>query len=298
MISIIIPAWRELYLQETIDSIFKNATGEIEVIAVLDGYWPDPPLREDKRLHQIHRKRLGMRDSINNAVAIARGKYILKIDAHCTVAEGFDETLSKECDGDWIVIPRRYSLDFEGWKVRTHRPFVDYEYLGYPYSKKLVKDRRYRMAGWTWDARIAERCNILFDETMTFQGSCWIMQKEHFTKRIGNMDKTGYGSFLCEAQEIGLKTWLGGGKIFINKKTWYAHLWKGEVYRQKFKETYGDSYTRVSHHEMISGNKFTIDYWLNNRWEGRIHDFSWLLEKFWPVPSWPEEREKWTSLPT
>ena len=43
-LSVIIPCHKDPYLQKTIDSLLENATGEIEVIAVLDGYWADPPL--------------------------------------------------------------------------------------------------------------------------------------------------------------------------------------------------------------------------------------------------------------
>ena len=61
MISIIIPARQELYLQETISDLLEKAVGDIEIIAVLDGYWPDPPLKDDKRLTIVHRRRMGMR---------------------------------------------------------------------------------------------------------------------------------------------------------------------------------------------------------------------------------------------
>ena len=37
------------------------------------------------------------------------------------------------------------------------------------------------------------------------------------------------------------------------------------------------------------GRLYCIDYWMNNKWEKRAHDWEWLLKKFWPVPSWPED---------
>ena len=46
MLSVIIPARNEIYLQKTIDSVLSAAKGEIEVIAILDGYWPDPPVSD------------------------------------------------------------------------------------------------------------------------------------------------------------------------------------------------------------------------------------------------------------
>lgn len=293
MLSIIIPSRQELYLQRTIDDILAKAHGEIEVIPVLDGYWPDPPLKDDKRVIVIHRSRRGMRESINNGVSVARGKHIMKCDAHCLFAPGFDTVLTETLEDNWIVVPRRYSLDSETWNVRWHRPFVDYEYFGNPYNKRLMTNGRIGLHGFVWDERIAERCDKLFDENMVFQGSCWVMYKDHWVKRIGDMDSEKYGTFSSEAAEIGLKTWLGGGKIYTNKRAWYAHLWKGKPYREKFRQIFGVEHTRQGFNEQKRGCSYSIDFWLNDRWPERVHDFSWLLERFWPVPSWSEDRSTW-----
>lgn len=289
--SIIIPARHEIYLKQTVEDLLKK-TGDVEIIVILDGYWPHELLPDDPRITQVHRERRGMRASINSAVAIAKGEYLLKMDAHCMVAEGFDEVLKADCDGDWIVVPRRYSLEPDTWEVRTHRPFVDYEYLAWPW-RPHQKRGVLGIGGMVWDQRIIDRINILLDENMTFQGSCWFMTKEHFVKRLGKMEEEGYETFIGEAQEIGLKTWLGGGKCMTNKKTWYAHLWKGEPYREAYQKIFGFPYTRISWHERKRGNLFAIDYWINNRWAGRVHDLAWLIERFWPVPHWPEDRQ-WT----
>ena len=291
-VSIIIPARNEIYLQQTISDLLSKAAGDIEIIAILDGYWPTPAIKEDERLILIHRERQGMRAAINTGIAIAKGEYVMKIDAHCIVAPGFDEILQKDCDKDWIVVPRRYSLEMETFEIRTHRPFVDYEYLSFPYRQKRHKGGA-AMCGMVWDERIASQIDVLLDEELTFQGSCWFTPKEFFNRRIVQMDEKGYGTFIGEAQELGLKTWLGGGKTMVNKKCWYSHLWKGDPYRKKYTELFGQVYSRVGWNERREGNKFTIDYWINNRWPERIHDFEWLMDKFWPVPSWPEERTKW-----
>lgn len=279
MISILIPARHELYLQETVDDILKKASGEIEIIVVLDGYWPKPILKDDKRVVLIHRERMGMRAAINGASSIAKGKYLLKMDGHCSPAPGFDEVLKADCDDNWIVVPRRYALDAETWSIKRNRSIIDYEYLCHPDSNKG------RMHGKPWPDRAMQRADKLLDEAMTFQGSCWFMAAEHY-KRLGGMNEEGYGTFVCEAQEIGLKTWLGGGKVLVNKKTWYAHLWKGQVYRDRFRALYGKQYTRIGFSEHKTGNAYSTDYWINNRWPERQHDFEWLLERFWPVPTW------------
>jgi glycosyltransferase involved in cell wall biosynthesis len=296
-VSIIIPARHEIFLKQTCADILARATGDIELLVVLDGYWAFEPLPEDPRLTIIHRERKGMRAAINSGVALAKGKYLMKVDGHCMFAQGFDEVLKAECDKDWIVIPRRYSLDAETWSIRAHKDFVDYEYLSWPWRYDHPKDGVGGMGlhGMTWDERIVSRIDRLLDETLTFQGSCWFMPKEFFNRRIVRMDdeEQHYGTFIGEAQELGLKAWLGGGKVMVNKKTWYAHLWKGEPYRAKFKELMGERYSRIGFNERKNGNMYSIHYWLNNLWEGRKHNLDWLIDRFTPVPSWPKDKGKW-----
>ena len=49
-VSIIIPARNEVFLQKTVSDLLTKAEGDIEVIVILDGYWPTPQLIEDTRL--------------------------------------------------------------------------------------------------------------------------------------------------------------------------------------------------------------------------------------------------------
>jgi glycosyltransferase involved in cell wall biosynthesis len=284
-VSIIIPSRSdypngERFLQPTVTDLLSKGT-DIEVIVVLDGYWPDPPLIGDNRLHIIHRgKAMGMRAAINAAAAVATGKYLMKCDAHCMFGEGYDKILSENCDGDWIVIPRRYSLDAENWKRNEEKTPIDYEYLRYAY----YKPDEVGIHGTIWPERGRTRIDIPIDEDMSFQGSCWFMPAKHFAW-MGGMQEEGYGTFIGEPQEIGLKTWLGGGKTMVNKLTWYAHLHKGKQY--------GRGYS-MPKSELVAGNLYSVDTWMHNKWERRIHDLSWLIERFWPVPTWPEDRSLWT----
>jgi glycosyltransferase involved in cell wall biosynthesis len=277
-VSIIIPSRNERFLPETLDDIFAHATGDIEVIVNLDGYWPDPPLAERPNLHLIHHsKAVGMRRGINMCAALARGDYIMKCDAHCSFAEGFDEVLAADCADDWLVIPRRRSLEAETWTLINKTP-VDYCYLCFPYAQDEPG-----IHGRLWRERAKERIDIELDEDMAFQGSCWFMSKPHWD-RVGPLQEAGYGTFIGEPQEIGLRTWLGGGKQMRNKKTWYAHLHKGK--------RWGRGYS-VSRRGLRNGNAYSVDFWMNNRWTERVHDIEWLVEKFWPLPTWPGDRALW-----
>jgi len=300
-VSIIIPARNEKFLYKTIKDILIKAKGDFEVIAVLDGYWMNPEeIIEDKRVHYLHfGTSRGMRNAINCAANMATGEYLLKCDAHVMFDDGFDVKLKEGVDrysifdsskegmshsltssDNWIVVPRRHRLDPENWVIKNdNRPPIDYEFLSSPSKESMG------IKGNMWNERTVERMDkpeYMIDELMTFQGSCWFMTRHHYIDTLGGMSEIGYGQFIREAQEIGLKTWLSGGKCFVNKHTWYAHLHKGN--------TYGRMY-HLDGDESKRGGAWSDDHWFNNREPGMIHDLAWLVERFGgtKIPSWTPE---------
>ena len=296
-LSVIIPSRNELFLSETIKDLMTKSVEEIEIIAVLDGYWPTEKTchdfelwksllaENDPRLKFIHfTDPRGMRGAINAGAAVARGDYLMKCDAHCMFDYGFDHMLESNCDDDWLVVPRRKRLDAENWCIQdVGKPDIDYEFLSYPWWKP----EQIGLHGTIWKERTLERMSIPLDEDMSFQGSCWFMPKPFFD-RLGPMQEEGYGTFIGEPQELGLKVWLSGGKQMRNKMTWYAHLHKGNKF--------GRGYS-INSMELRQGNLYSCDYWYNNRWPDRVRDIEWLVDHFWPVPSWPgRERSEWKPL--
>lgn len=279
MISIIIPARNERFLQKTVDDILAKATGEIEILVVMDGPSDHPFKSEDSRVRVItHEHALGMRPAINSGAAAAQGKYLMKIDGHCMVSKGFDTELAAHCQQDWVVIPRRKRLDPENWTFSdTHKIDVDYEYLSFPGDPNDWGGPG--LHGRQWNERSKQRLVVPIDENMSFQGSCWFMHKEFFTY-LDLMDEKSYGIFVNEAQEIGLKAWLCGGKVMTNKNCWYAHLHKGTKYGRGY---------HISMKELNRGS-FFVNTWLSNHsgWKKQTKPMGWLIEHFWPVPTWPD----------
>jgi len=286
-VSVIIPARDDHeFLVKTVDSLFANSTGDIEVIVILDGYWPSLSLGTHKNLIIIHKGSVyGMKPNINEAARIASGKYIMKLDAHCLVAEGFDEVLKADCEYDWLSIPSMYSLDPEKWERKGNAK--DYLLLTYPYIKDDIYGKGFHGRKWHGEKGITgdywhrekERKIILIDDIMTIQGSCWFMHKEKFFD-IECFDVEQFGTFFQESQEICFKVWLSGGRVIRNKKTWYAHLHKGKKYGTPFK---------LSKKRKYEIEDKMVDYWMNDKWPGQTRDFSWLIDKFWPLEGWPDD---------
>lgn len=219
MTSIVIPSRNEKYLQKTVQGLLKSTRGTFEILIVLDGYWPKvEEIVLDDRVHYIHLSTArGMRNAINTAVSASRGEYILKTDAHCMFAYGYDETLKENIGEDWVVVPRRKRLDPEKWElIQDHRPDIDYMVLD-----GELKGQENRAKNLISDTSPA------IDDLMTSQGSCWFMKHTYFNY-LELLDEDTYGPFYKEMQEIGLKCWLSGGRMAVNKNTWYAHFHKTE----------------------------------------------------------------------
>jgi glycosyltransferase involved in cell wall biosynthesis len=286
MLSVVIPARNEQFLQKTIDNLLEHAEGEIEVIAVLDGYWPDPALRDDPRLKIIHRGvSHGMRQAINAGVALAKGEYILKIDAHCMVGQGFDKILIADCQDNWVMVPRRKRLDAENWCVQDcGKPDVDYMFLSAPTDPNDFGGAGLHGKIWDEKNKDPELKKVEIDDLMSFQGSAWFMKKSYFYE-LELMDEETYGGFAQEAPEIGLKCWLSGGRVVVTKRTWYAHLHKGKKYGRGY---------RLSNDALIHGNKGTNRFITGKAWHKQIHDLKWLVDKFSPCPTW--EGYEWGSF--
>ena len=289
MLSVIIPSYRDPVLHKTIDSLLDNAEGEIEIIPVLDGYIPDPPVIEDKRVKIIHLvKNHGMRGAINAGLKKAKGDFIMKSDSHCLYGKGFDRIMAEDCQENWLMIPRRYPLNLEEWRISRGR-IKDYHFLSFP-TKSTYGFGTFPIE---WRQRTYERLKdpkCIIDDTMTFQGSCYFANRKYFMEHVGYLKDVDYASFFDEPLEVGLTYWLGGGEVKVTKKTHYAHLFKNRNYYDRKDSAPRDyklnRYTRECHSRAAK-------HWINDEEPNMIHPFSWLVEKFWPVPTWPESRELW-----
>lgn len=275
MVSIIIPARNEVYLEKTIHSVLDNAWGEVEVLVVLDGYIPDPQIiTNDNRVRFIHNeKSIGQRQCINQAARLAKGAYIMKLDAHCALDKGFDVKLAKDCQYNWTVIPRMYNLDIKTWLPKWHK-LTDYMYIGINEKNEL------RSLYYTGDEYFRKHKNKKkIDITMGCMAPCFFMRKDRFWE-LGGCDES-HGGWGSQGIEVACKAWLSGGKLVVNKNTWFAHWFRGNI---------GFPYD-ISGGDVNRARKYSEDLWLNNKWEKQVRPFQWLVAKFTP-PNWGDYWKK------
>lgn len=121
-LSVLIPARNEIYLARTVENILQNIRGNTEILVGLDGAWADPPIEDHERVTILYyNKSVGQRAITNNLAKLSKAKYVMKIDAHCKVDEGFDVKMLeafKEVGDDVTMIPALYNLHAFNWKCK------------------------------------------------------------------------------------------------------------------------------------------------------------------------------------
>lgn len=271
MLSVIIAARNEKYLEQTIRNILANAEGDIEVIVELDGYLPDPRIDtgDPRVIFYHHEKSIGQRQCINHGARVAKGKYIMKLDAHCAVDKGFDVKLAADCEYDWTIIPRMYNLDINTFQPKKHKR-TDYMYMGCA-EGRLLRAEYYSGKEYTKWHRKTE----LIDDTMCNMGPGWFMHKDRFWE-LGGLDEN-HGGWGQMGVEISCKAWLSGGALKVNKKTWFSHWFRGG-------SGPGFPYP-ISGNSQERAREYSRDIWLNDKWPLAKRKFQWLIDKFHP-PGW------------
>ena len=277
-VSVIIPGRSEQYFQQTIDSVLDSATGDIEIIAIIDGDECEPPvIATDERVKLIRlEKSIGQRAGYNLGVRESTGEYIMKIDAHALLSPGFDEELKTHCPKKTVVLPEMRRLNVKEWECKKGGE-VWFMHFGLDL---------YCHAWWDYKKRAEAQGN--YPQVMTGQGSCWFTTRE-WNDYIGLLDE-GVGSWGNVGIEVSLRTWLCGGQQVVNKKAWQAHWFR----RDDGGFTYPMDGRKVARAHNYTWKNY---YFKDNAFKNQCRPFKWLIEKFAPVPGWEVYLQDGYSVP-
>lgn len=307
-LSILIPARNEMWLSRTVQDILENIEGDTEVIVIADGSWPDPPINDHPRVHLIyHPVSIGQRAATNEAARISQAKYLIKCDAHCAFDKGFDVKLMADMQDDWTMVPIMRNLHAFDWvcdncgdrryqgptptscakcdnKTSFHRD-VRWIAKNNPQSTTYCFDSEPHFQYFNdFKSRSEYKNNIPLTETMSLQGSFFMCTRKKYHEL--NLCDEAFGSWGSQGIEVAVKTWLSGGRVVCNHKTWYGHMFRTQG------GDFGFPY-ELSGRQVQAAKKFARDLFFTNSWPLQLRPLTWLLDKFWPVPGWTEEeREK------
>lgn len=298
-LSVLIPARNEMFLSRTIRDLLENTGDSTEIIAVCDGAWADPPVEDHTRVKMIyHPDPVGQRAATNEAARIARGKYLMKLDAHCAVDKGIDEKLLSVMQDDWTLLPTMRNLHAFDWVCKNgHRryqgPSGVCKECGEPTEMDVVWIAKTNPASrsfcfdstphFQYNNEYMKRPEVKgknLTESMSIQGSCWMVSKEKYFEL--NLCDEEYGIWGSQGIEVACKTWLSGGKVVVCHDTWYAHMFRTQGGDFSFPYELGGR-------QVDFAKKRAREQFFDGKWGGAKLPLSWLVDKFWPVYGWTEE---------
>lgn len=299
-LSILIPSRNEQFLNRTIQDIVKNRQGDTEVIVVIDGQEAGEPIKPEKGVTVIRlRKSIGQRAATNMACRLSKAKYVAKVDAHCAFDKGFDVKLMEEMQDDWTMVPIMRNLHAFDWVcAEGHRRYQGPSGPCHECGKETWKDivwiakRSPQSTSFCFDSephfqyfgewKAKQEGDIV--ETMSLQGSFFMLTRERYWA-LKISDEETFGSWGSQGIEVACKTWLSGGRVVCNRKTWYAHMFRTQG--GDFGFPYKQDGSKVQ-----AAKKKAREVFFDNKFELQTRPLSWLLEKFWPVPGWTDKQLK------
>src|ERR1035437_9366348 len=96
-LSILIPGRCEEWMSHTVADILKNKRGNTEIIVGIDEKWAGPGIEDHPDVTIFYSPvALGQRAMTNQLCRLSKSKYVMKLDAHCAVDEGFDVKMMED----------------------------------------------------------------------------------------------------------------------------------------------------------------------------------------------------------
>jgi hypothetical protein len=301
-----------MFLKETVEDILKNIEANTDIIVVLDGEPAIKPLEPNDRITVLELpSSVGQREALDMACRLSDAKYVMKIDAHCSFDKGFDRKMldAFEIVGDNVtMVPTMRNLhvfdwvcyhNYCGWKsyqgptptvcpncgrsdklrrrmvwVGKERPqsnsFCFDSEPHFQYFNEYTKRSGYK--------EIVNKTGVT--ETMSLQGSCFMCTREKYWEL--DLGGAHFGNWGNQGLQVACATWLSGGKVLVNHKTWYSHMFRTQG------GDFGFPYPLSGRETKETKNKVKEYFW-NMRHPKQIYPVSWLVEKFYPVPGWSDE---------
>ena len=310
-LSVIVPGRNEQFMRQTVDDVLVHSCEDTEVIAVCDGYWPDPALEDHPRLQVIHfSEPVGQRAATNEGVKLSRAKYIMKMDAHCSTEDKFDVKMMADMQPDWTMIPAMHRLHVFDWgcsecgerEYQGAKPEKCQECGGTEFYMHMVWQPRFQYdptVSWRFDKElhfqywrkhkrrkeVKEQAKTGIIETMSCIGCCFMMERERFWD-LGGMDEA-HGSWGQFGTELACKSWLSGGKMVTSLKTWVAHLFRTGNFGRSGQSSWPYP---IRQRDIDAARKYSRDLWLNDKWDKAVRPLSWLIDHFRPVPDFHEKQ--------
>lgn len=268
-LSILIPSRNEEFAQKTLDNLKKKIKGDTEIL-----------FEEDT-------EPIGQRALQNKLARKATGEYLMKLDAHVEMSEGFDVEMIKNCPSVGLLTSSILNLHAYDWKCKKcgarnyqgkkpHALCCEWEkdivWTPKP-SPKVTFSYFDKNFAWITGDDISDK---EIDETMSIQGQGWIVPTKLYWDL--NLCDESWGSWGQQGVEMSCKLWLSGHKVLSTKKVWCSHLFRG----------IDDFPYQRDMSEVHNGQVKSKEYFMGNKYDKAVRPFKWIIEHFNYPGNWKD----------
>lgn len=232
------------WIMKTLQNVLANAVGTTEI------------LLENDDNHEGHRVLM------NRMAAKAKGKYLLRLDAHCAMSPGWDARMKSSCDEKTIVVAMVDALNTKTWGGSG----ID---MGLIILNDTM-DNTYP----PWKG-LAQR--DIEEPTMGLGGCNYMIQKDHYWYHEGCDEELGIRE--AGGLEWALKAWLTGGRVIIRTDVVCCHLFRAP---------------EIGVNNAVKDRDATLmlaKKWATGYGKGQIYGLYWLARKFEPWLNWDKKQE-------
>ena len=220
MISVLIPTGsseKPQWIYNTVESVTQTAKEDIEVLVLLDGWENRNKIVEIRQLLKPFKNvrilpssdNKGERGTVNRGAAAARGKFIIKLDAHCSLSAGWDVALKEQCCEKYLLVCTLDALNAETWIPLGHR----YERV---YITPSGEEK-----WWPNHLDHLDAASTIVP-SMSLTGCGWFCRRDYFLEHL-RYDET-LGKWGCIGPEMSAKVEKSGGAIFIHRGVRCGHV--------------------------------------------------------------------------
>lgn len=297
-LSILIPSRNEDWLARTVQDLLDHSKSDFEILIGLDGAPSVSSIPKHDRVTVLYfPESIGQRAMTNRLCRLSKAKYVAKTDAHTAFEDGWDLKMIAEMKDNWTMVPAMRNLHVFNWvcakgHTRYQGPSGLCPTCGSPEDKDVVWIPKHNPLSTTY-CFDSEPHFQYFNEfksrpewkeevsvTMSLQGSFFMLTREKYWEL--DICSEGFGSWGSQGIEVAVKTWLSGGEVRCNKKTWYAHMFR----------TQGGDFSfpyEMRQSNVNKAKKHARNLFYDGNWKQQKKPLSWLVEKFWPVRGWTDD---------
>lgn len=277
LVTIVMSALNEDYIEKTIDTIVERTEEGIFDIIVVDDCSAVPIVIDRPYVKVIrNERREGLIRSRHIGTDLAQSDIIISMDPHIKVAENWLPPIIERLTNKYncIAVPLTRGLDAPTWNETTS-----------PQAK----------TGWRWNLDFNWIHDDGSDDMPAMAGHCFAFTKRWW-EEIGGFD-TGMYKWGGENIELSLRTWLSGGTVEAVRESVVAHWFKRKFNYELDVTTLERNKARIA--EVWFGNYKRLFYQAVRKRIGSIDvgdlseriairdriqklPFQWFLDKFLP----------------